>query len=174
MDFLQSINWSVPSWDLFIVIFFVIAVFLYGISLGRDRIIFILISLYMALAVINTAPYLSSWSSKVVNVNVGDFAFKATLFLGIFVFLFFLLSKSALSSTFGEVSAGGKWWQVIIFSFLHVGLLISIILSFLPNGITDHLLSTTRHVFISDPGKFFWLIMPIGAMILFNRRSEEE
>jgi len=37
--------------DLFIILFFVIAAFLYGFSLGRDRIVAILVSIYMGLAV---------------------------------------------------------------------------------------------------------------------------
>jgi len=169
MQFLQSINWATPTWDLFIVIFFVVAAFLYGLSLGRDRVIVILVSIYMALAVINTAPYLSTLSGKDLSINIGqNFAFKVTLFLGVFIILFFLLSRSALSRTFGGASSGGSWWQVILFSFLHVGLLISVVLSFLPPQTAEHLLPVTRQIFTSDLGKFFWIITPIVAMVLFK------
>src|SRR3990167_1770098 len=60
--FLQSINWAAPTWDLFIVLFFIVTVFLYGMSLGRDRIIVILVSIYMALAVVSNAPFLGKMS----------------------------------------------------------------------------------------------------------------
>ncbi len=168
MAILQNINWSTPTWDLFIAIFFIVGAFLYGFSLGRDRVIVILVSIYMALAVINTAPYLDTLSGKDISINFGpNFAFKVTLFLGVFVALFFLLSRSALSRTFGGVSAG-SWWQVILFSFLHVGLLISVILSFLPISAAEHLMPITRQVFMSDLGQFLWITTPIVAMIIFR------
>jgi len=172
MQFLQSINWAMPTWDLFIVIFFIIGAFLYGFSLGRDRVIVILVSIYMALAVINTSPYLNALSGKDISIHFGtNFTLKVTLFLGVFVALFFLLSRSALSRTFGNTSTGG-WWQVILFSFLHVGLLISVILSFLPLQAIEHLLPITRKIFTSDLGKFLWITAPIVAMILFKGGRE--
>ena len=35
--YLSNVNWLEPSWDLFIILFFVIASLMYGLSLGRDR-----------------------------------------------------------------------------------------------------------------------------------------
>jgi hypothetical protein len=174
MSFLQSINWAAPTWDLFIFIFFIVVAFLYGMSLGRDRIIVIMVAIYMALAVINTAPYLNTLSGKEISINLGqNFAFKVTLFLGVFIILFFLLSRSALSKTFSGSSGAGSWWQVILFSFLHVGLLISVILSFLPAQTAEHLLPITRQIFTSQLGKFLWIVMPIGAMLLLKGGKEK-
>jgi hypothetical protein len=173
MQFLQSIDWSVPTWDLFIAIFFIIGAFLYGFSLGRDRVIVILVSIYMALAVINTAPYLNALTGKDISINFGpNFAFKVTLFLGVFVALFFLLSRSALSRTFAGAGGGG-WGQVILFSFLHVGLLTSVILSFLPIPAAEHLMPITRKIFTSDLGQFLWITTPIVAMIIFRGGREK-
>lgn len=174
MSFLQSINWATPTWDLFILFFFIIGAFLYGLSLGRERIIIILISIYMALAVINTAPFLDKLYGKELIINIGqDFAIKVTLFFGVFVVLFFLLSRSALSRSFGNASAG-SWWQVILFSFLHVGLLTSVVLSFLPSQTASHLLPITQQIFASEIGKFIWIIAPIVAMILFKGKNDNK
>lgn len=174
MQFLQSINWATPTWDLFIVIFLFVAAFLYGLSLGRDRIIVIMVAIYMALAVINTAPFINNLYGKELSINIGqNFAFKVTLFLGVFILLFFLLSRSALTRTFGETTSTGSWWQVILFSFLHVGLLISVVLSFLPPETAEHLLPLTRQVFSSELGKFIWIVSPIVAMILFKNRKDQ-
>ena len=172
MDFFTSINWSVPSWDLFIIIFFVVAALLYGLSLGKSRIIVILVSIYMALAVCNSAPFINDWSRQTVSINFGqDFVLRVSLFLGVFLILFFLLSRSALSA-FGTGSVG-KWWQVILFSFLHVGLLISVILSFLPQDIKGHLLPLTQDVFTSEMGRFIWITLPIAAMIVFKGNESQ-
>lgn len=164
-SFLARIDWAAPTWDLFIILFFIIAVFLYGVSLGRDRIIVILMSIYMALAVISTAPFLDKLNA---SWNIGEyFVFKVTAFLGLFMLLFFLLSRSALQKTFGDLSAG-KWWQVFLFSALHVGLLVSIALSFMPAGAVEHLAPITRTVFATPMAKFIWVVAPIASMALLT------
>ncbi|NQU83760.1 MAG: hypothetical protein HQ536_03535 [Parcubacteria group bacterium] len=165
---MSAIDFSAPSWDLFIVLFFVVAVLLYGLTLGRDRVLTILISIYMALAVVNTAPYLSTLKAE---VNIGQiFAFKVVAFLGLFVILFFLLARSALLHTFTRGGAG-SWAQVFIFSVLHVGLLTSATLSFLPVAALGHLSETTQLVFTSEAGRFAWIILPIVAMILLKDKD---
>ncbi|MEA3272831.1 MAG: hypothetical protein U9P90_04160 [Patescibacteria group bacterium] len=165
---LSAIDFSAPSWDLFIVLFFVVAVLLYGLTLGRDRVLTILISIYMALAVVNTAPYLSTLKAE---VNLGQmFALKVVAFLGLFVILFFLLARSALLHNFSKGGLG-SWMQVFIFSVLHVGLLTSATLSFLPITAVEHLAPTTQLVFTSDMGRFAWIILPIIAMILLKDRD---
>ncbi len=67
----------------------------------------------------------------------------------------------------------GKWWQVILFSFLHVGLLISVALSYLPPEAGERLAPFTRDVFISDPGKFFWIVAPVFAMMISKNKEIE-
>ena len=165
VNWLSAVNWAAPTWDLFIVLFFLVTVFLYGLSLGRDRIIVILVSIYMALADVSNAPILSKLDA---TVNLGQFfAFRVTTFLGIFVLLFFLLSRSALLKTFGSLAAG-SWWQVLVFSIFHVGLLVSITLSFLPPDAVAHLAPVTRQIFASDSGRFFWIVAPIFGMTLLK------
>lgn len=165
MKLLTQVNWSSPTWDLFIILFFVITVFLYGMSLGRDRIVVILVSIYMALAVVSNAPFLAHLNA---SVKIGDFfAFKITAFLGLFVLLFFLLSRSALLHTFGNL-ASGNWLQVMIFSTLHVGLLVSITLSFLPKEAVGHLAPMTREIFASETARFAWIVAPIVAMAVLR------
>lgn len=164
--FLGNINWAAPTWDLFIVIFFIITVFLYGMSLGRDRIIVILVAIYMSLAVVSNAPLLGIFGDA--DIQVGNyFAFKVTTFLGLFVLLFFLLSRSALTRTFGKLHSG-SWWQVLVFSVFHVGLLVSITLSFLPTEAVGHLAPLTRQVFASEMAKFLWILAPITAMVVLK------
>lgn len=165
VQFLSNINWASPTWDLFIVLFFIVTVFLYGMTMGRDRIIVILVSIYMSLAVVSNAPYLGQLHA---DINISEyFALKVTTFLGLFVLLFFLLSRSALLRTFGSF-ASGTWWQVFLFSVLHVGLLVSITLSFLPAEAVGNLAPMTQEVFASDGGRFFWVVSPIFAMVLLK------
>lgn len=169
---LLNLNWAAPSWDMFIVLFFLATAFLYGFSLGRDRIIVIMVSLYMALAVVNYAPFIKSLSAE-VNIATPLFAFKISAFLGVFIILFLLLSRSAILHSMASGSAPGKWWQILLFSVLHAGLLISVVLSFLPIDTLNYLTPATREIFANEFGRFLWVILPIVAMVALNNKEKK-
>ncbi len=165
-NFITSVDWSKPTWDLFIFLFFVVAAFLYGISLGRDRILVIMVSIYMALTVVNTAPD---------TIAVKDlFVIRVSAFLGLFLVLFFLLSRSALLRSIAAADNKGNWLQVFVFSILHVGLLISVTLSFLPAEVVKQLSPLTKSIFILPPAPFLWVLAPIIAMVVFTNGKAEE
>lgn len=162
-----NVNWLEPTWDLFIVLFFIIASLIYGVSLGRDRILVILVSIYMSLAIVNHIPFLTGLNSAGVSVN-DTFALRVSVFLGVFILLFFFLSHSALIKAFGHGAGQGRFWQVMIFSFLHVGLLISVTLSFFPANLATILSPFTQAFFMSDIARAAWVILPVVAMALFG------
>ena len=172
---IANFNLSAPNWDTFILLLFVVGALLYGLSLGRDRVIVILVSIYMALAVVANAPVLRDLNILQLSLN-DDYILKIGFFLGTFVLLFFLLSRSALLHTIGSTGAPGSWWQTIIFSVLQTGLLISIALSFLPQEALNALTPFTRDVFLSYWGKSAWMILPVVLMALTphpkNRRYD--
>lgn len=172
-NFVATIDWAKPTWDLFIILFFVVAGFLYGLSLGRDRIVVILVSIYMALAVSSTAPYIGTLNAQVGVQNF--FVFQISTFIFTFVALFFLLSRSALLKTIATGDSSGSWWQVLLFSILHVGLLVSITLSFLPaNAAVDHLSPMTQKLFATDTAQFVWIIAPIILMVLLKTDNKKK
>lgn len=171
--FFQTINWSAPTWDLFIAGVFLIGALMYGFSLGRDRIIVILVSIYMALALM-TAPYLDVVMEKTALALNQVFVFKLTGFVGIFLGLFFFLSRSALLRTIAHRDDHGSWWQVMLFSILHMGLLISVIISFLPPEAADHLSPFTRQLFVYDGSRFAWLVAPIVAMMFIQSPKKKK
>jgi hypothetical protein len=162
-----GIDWSTPTWDVIILLFFIFSVLVYSFTLGRDRIVSILISTYLALAVTTNLPYMNELTAAINKL--GAFSFQVSAFLIVFALLFFFLSRSALVQGFSSLSGG--WWQVIIFSLLQVGLLASIILSFLPDIATQHLSFFTKTVFLSDLGKFCWITLPILALVFFKGRG---
>ncbi len=171
VSFITSLNWSNPTWDIFILLFFIVGALLYGLSLGRDRVIVILVAIYMALAVVTNAPALSSLN---VSLHLNEnYVLQVSIFLGIFVVVFFLLSRSALLKTLGGSDAPGSWWQTIVFSMLQVGLLISVTLNFLPPTITQGLTQVTKNIFMSNYGRSAWLILPIVFMVIAPKGKHE-
>lgn len=170
LSFLTSLNWSAPTWDIFILLFFIVGALLYGLSLGRDRIIVILVSMYMALAIVSNTPILNQLNVSLQLNN--NSVLKVTFFLGLFIVLFFLVARSALLKTIGGGSQS-SWWQTILFSVLQVGLLISITLNFLPPDVTNGLAGFTKQLFLSDQGRSAWMLLPIIAMILAPKPKSE-
>ena len=163
---LNSLNMGNPSWDLFLVGFFVVGALLYGLSLGKDRIIAIMVSIYMALAVVAALP------EFVLNIKVNDsYTVQITAFLSVFIVLFFLLSRQAVLNALAP-SGEGKWWQTLVFSVLHVGLLVSVTLSFMPVSILGKFSTLTQYIFTNDWTNFGWIAAPIVAMILIGRNRE--
>ncbi|EKD76045.1 MAG: hypothetical protein ACD_43C00241G0002 [uncultured bacterium] len=163
---LQQVNLANPTWDLFLVGFFVVGALLYGLSLGKDRIISIMVSIYMALAVVAALP------DFVLNIKVNEsYTVQITAFLSVFIVLFFLLSRQAVLNSLAP-SGEGKWWQTLVFSVLHVGLLVSVTLSFMPVQILSRFSELTQYIFTNEWTKFGWIAAPIVAMILIGRNRE--
>lgn len=168
MPFFRQFDLATPSWDVFLLLFFLIGSLIYGLTLGRDRIVVIMVSIYMGLAVVTNAPYLKDFSA---SVSVNDVALRVGAFLGIFVLLFFFLSKNALLRSM-DTGKNGGFFQTMMFSVLHVGLLVSVGLSFLPESALGQFSAQARGLFLSDPARFAWLVAPIGAMMVFGSRRE--
>ncbi len=168
---LARINLTTPTWDLFILLFFVVGALVYGLSLGRERVVMLIVAVYMALAVVNSAPYLRDFAARISLSQA--FALEITTFLGVFLLLFFFVSKSALSRSF-SLDDNGKWWQVLVFSTLHVGLLTSIVLSYLPAAALNNLTPVTRGIFTGDLARFVWILLPVLAMIVIRGGKKKE
>ncbi len=172
-QFLTGLDVNSPSWDLFIFLFFIVATFVYGFTLGRSRIMVLLISTYMAIALIRTAPFLLNTQS----VTIGSsplFIVQITAFIAIMLLIFFFLSNSALRRAFAANEVQGKVWQIIAFSVLHAGLLVATVLSFVPLERRDALLGVTKSLFTTDTALFLWTLAPIIVMMFIRDPEEEE
>lgn len=163
---ITGINWLTPSWDIFIIFFFIAAAFLYGLSLGLNRILIILISIYLSLALIDYFPFTNATLPE-IKIG-GGISLRVTLFIGVVLVLFFFLSRSALLKAF-KGGADGSFFQILIFSILHVGLLISVVLSYMPESFNHNLSPLTHTLFIDKTARFVWIFLPIIAMIMLGK-----
>lgn len=166
----SNVNWFTPSWDVFIILFFIVASFLYGLSLGLNRILVILISIYLSLALIDYFPFTNATLPE-IKIG-GGVSLRVTLFIGVVLVLFFFLSRSALLRAF-KGGSDGSFFQILIFSILHVGLLISVALSYMPESFTNGLSPLTHTLFMNQTARFVWIFLPIVALILVGRTKKK-
>lgn len=169
-EFTARISWSNPTWDLFIVVFLLVGTLIYGFSMGRDRIIMVMVAVYMALVAATHLPYVPKIGASVALTN--GFMIKISTFLGLFIVLFFMLMRSALSYAISNNNTDGKWWHILILAFFQVGMLISVVLSFLPIDWLGHLSGLSQTVFISPWGKFAWTLLPIFGLLIVGVTSD--
>ncbi len=164
---IHSFNWHTPSWDLFIFLFWVLASIIYAFAAGRGRIISLLMSLYITKLLVLEAPWLTKAVSQRVPSGLASIQFLVS-FLIIFILLFAVLGRYAF-----RTSADGRHFGSIpfsvIFSFLQVGFLINIILSYLSANIVQSFSPLVRTVFIASPANFVWLLAPLVFLIFLGR-----
>jgi quinol-cytochrome oxidoreductase complex cytochrome b subunit len=166
-EFFSTLNPASPTWDLFLILFFVIAAFLYGITVGRARIVVQIVASYMAMAVLASAPFLDKLEAR---TPLNHTVFYLVAFLAVFLALFMLLSRSAFHQHLSE--ARGKWWDVLVLSVVQVGFLTSIILSSMSGGALGHLSPVTLTIFANGPAPFIWTVLPIGALVAIRGRRK--
>ena len=161
------------SWDLILIIIFIGAAFLYGLTLGKNKLIALLISTYFSLVIINSIPFkevIAFFGLK----GLPSPTLKTFLFLALILFFFFLIPHSILSSVIRIGKAGvGSWFQILIFSILEIGLLASIILSFRPSKVITDLSPLVKQIFLGQTPQFFWILVPILALVLWRRKGVE-
>lgn len=174
-DFLSNFSVGAASgWDLFIVIIFLIAVLVYGLFLGRNRMVILLISSYFSLSITQTLPW--SRLSYLGWLGIGETpssSLKIVIFLAFILAFYFLMPRSVLSSSLRIKKRGNaSWVQLFLLSVVQVGLLIMVMISFLPNDAIINLGSVIQRLFIGPEAQFVWITLPIVVIILMRRKRE--
>lgn len=158
------------SWDLLILAGFVIVGVAYGMYAGRDRSIVILISTYVALAVVTNAPAVGMLD-RAFGLSANE-SLRLVWFLGLFFSIFFILWNSPALKNLG--ASRGALWESFLFSLCQVGLTVSTALFLLPADVTTQLSPAFRQVFLGNEGRSVWLILPIFLLFAVGRGASYE
>lgn len=156
-----------PTWDL-ISLFVLVAIgFFYGISAGRRKIVSTIIYTYVALALLPAFPF--DWIARIIQVQ-NPFFLKIGVFVVVFLLLIFLLGRGGGRA----FAASNPWWQVFLLSFIQAGLLIHIILGFLPPEQIKMLAPLTKNFFANPDLRLWWLLGPLAVLALIRRFEIKE
>lgn len=163
----RTFNWHAPSWDLFIFGFWLVASVLFAFSAGRGRMLTILISTYMAQLLVIQAPFFTNLVSTRLDIGMATLAQLAT-FVILFLIFFIFLNRYAF-----QTAVEGRQITalplVLVFSALQVGLLIQIILNYLPAHIQENFTPLVQLVFLHPNSGFVWLLLPVIFLIVVGR-----
>jgi hypothetical protein len=167
----HTFNWHSASWDLFIILFWLVASTMYAFAAGRGRILSVLVSIYMAKLLVLEAPFLGTEVSKHLNITVLSLQ-QLAAFAVIFLVLFIFMARYAF-----KTSVDGRALTSIpfslIFAFLQIGLLINIVLTMLPQNVQDGFSELIHFVFIANPASFVWLVLPVAFIVVLGKFISE-
>jgi hypothetical protein len=156
MNFLSD-----PTWDIVVIVALIGGGFFYGLSTGKVRIAATLLYTYVAYALFLAFP--AEKISAFVTQDV--FWVRVVLFTVLFIVLVLFLGGRRRP---GRAPAS-TWWQVFLLSFLQAGLLIHIILGFLPKETIATLAPVTKIVFANPDFTVWWFLIPLVMLIILKR-----
>lgn len=145
--------------DVTLLIVVVLASFIFGVFIGRSRLISVLISAYISVAVISVVPvaYLS------------DYNYQVIAFLALLIIL--VLSGRKMFEVSISGVGSGFMWRVFLLSFLEVILVASIVISFLPAKIALGYVSPSSYVYLaSQEAKLIWMVAPLVFLLFIQKR----
>lgn len=159
------------SWDLLVFAGAIATIFAYGIFSGKGKIFTLLLATYFSFLITTLAPWKQIGDFFNYEKDFPSATFQAFIFLILIVAFCFLLPHSVLGSVsrIGRGGGRGSWWQAAVFSFLEVGLLSSIILSFLPAKNLTDINYLFKQFFIGQMPYFIWMFLPILALTFLRR-----
>ncbi|MFH1667778.1 MAG: hypothetical protein ABH884_02005 [Candidatus Komeilibacteria bacterium] len=168
----SNLSFAYPSWDIIVVLVFIAIAIIYAMTFGRHKVLVVLFSTYISLAIVNALPFVESLFASTFLDKL--FIIKIVLFLVIFVLLYLVLKRSALLRYMRGSSPYTPFMQVVALSVVHAGLLLSIIVSFFPLELIDSLSFFTRNAFASEMAQFIWIVLPILTLGLIKKPSKKQ
>ena len=169
MDILLSnVSWFTPTWDLFVILFLIVVAFLLGLTLGRNKIIIFLISIYIAAVVINFFPFGNIFETPKTDES---FVYPIAIFLTVVFIFYILLSNSALKKALRK-TGDKSVFLIVLFSLFCVGLVLSVILSFFPKDLVETFNPITQTLFMAKLSRFLWALIPVLGMAVLRKRRK--
>jgi hypothetical protein len=147
------------SQDITLLLIVIFVSFVFGMFIGRFKLISILINIYVSLSIISAVP----------EKYLTDYTYKLLGFL-ILVTLLSLVGKKLFEIHISGAGTGFLW-RVFAMSFLEVVMLISIILTMLPKKIALDYVSASSYAYLaSENARLIWLIAPLAFMFFIHKR----
>lgn len=133
--------------------------FIFGMFIGRYKLVTVLINIYVSLALLASVPkgYLSDYTQELL------FFFASLVILT-------LVSKRLFEIYFSG-SGSGFLWRVFAMSFLEVVFLASVTLSIMPKRMALTYISANSYEYLASPeAHFIWMLAPLVFIFMIHKR----
>jgi len=145
----------------FLVLFFLLSV-VFGMLIGRFRLINVLINIYIAVAILTVIP------KEIIRPYS-----LATLFIFLVTIIALIMVDSHLFDIHIAGSGGSFFWRLFVMSFFEAGLIFSVLLSFWGAKITSDFFSENIYnLFASSYSRIFWMLAPLFVLFFINKKEK--
>lgn len=156
------------SWNWIMVLIFLGAALVYGLSMGRNRLITVTLGVYLSYILAKSIPWRELSFLETKN-GAPDSTVQIFIFAALILAFYFAIPHSALKSALRMGGRGrGRWWQIMILSILQIGLILSLAISFLPAKTVTAVSPLAQRVLTDAIARFLWLLLPILAMMFLG------
>lgn len=146
----------------FMILFFMLS-FVFGMLIGRFRLINVLINIYIAIAVLTVMPkeILTPYS-------------LAALFFFVATVIILTMVDSHLFDIHISGSGGSFFWRLFVMSFFEMGLIFSVFISFWDKTTLLKFISEDIYgIFASPYMKIFWMLSPLFVLFFINKKEKQ-
>ncbi|MFA7319496.1 MAG: hypothetical protein WC022_02765 [Parcubacteria group bacterium] len=145
--------------DVTLILVLILISFIFGMFVGRSRLITVLINTYVSFAILTVIPrtYLTDYNSAIL------------------IFFALLVVLTIFGKKIFEISISGSGpdflWRVFGVSFLEVLLLVSITISLMPKKAALVYVSKTAYDYLAAPNfQLLWMIAPILGILFIHKK----
>lgn len=145
--------------DVTLILALVLVSFIFGMLVGRSRLITVLINTYVSFAILTVIPktYLTDYNSAIL------------------AFFVLLVVLTILGKKIFEISISGSGpdflWRVFGVSFLEVLLLTSIMISLMPKKAALVYVSKTAYDYLAGPNfQLIWMVAPLLGILFIHKK----
>ena len=139
---------------------------LYGLSLGKTKVLISLLGIYVALAFDSAFPYLEQLHNA-LPVEVEIYVTRLAVFMLMYLLTFAILNKSFASKRL--TLKDSSIISVSVVSLTQIGLLVAVITNIIPDEIIEKMPEYLSAYFATKEALFFWIIIPIFILIFLRK-----
>ncbi len=166
---------AIPTWDLFIILFFLISV-AYGFLLGKNRIIMTILTTYIMLAVASEIGDALVSANFILKSGDSTFILKTSVFLiALFILAILFSTRGAITKFLSGADESGSMGNIfftIIYSLLSAGLIVTSIIFFMtPEGRSDFIVQSKWAETMMDL-RVWWLLLPLMVIVFEGLRRK--
>lgn len=160
---------SVPKMDFswIVAIFFIVVIFLIGLSLGKTRMLLALLSVYIAAFLEPHFIYFQNLRQSFKGQP--EYLLHLAIFMFFYLLAFFVMNRSLLKTrlTLSESS----FVAVVLMSVIEIGFLLSRVIIYLPAK-SIPVSSGIIEFFGTKNAQFWWALAPLAVLLLFGHKKD--